>query len=108
MCIRDSFNTAMLRHTKICKKEIKSVAVCGGVGSFLLSKAIQANADVFISSDFKYHEFFDANNQIIIADIGHFESEQYTIDLIDEGLKENFPSFAIRLTEVNTNPINYL
>ena len=106
--IKSSFNTAMLRHTKICKKEIKSVAVCGGVGSFLLSKAIQANADVFISSDFKYHEFFDANNQIIIADIGHFESEQYTIDLIAEGLKENFPSFAIRLTDVNTNPINYL
>ena len=106
--IKSSFNTPMLRHTKICKKEIKSVAVCGGVGSFLLSKAIQANADVFISSDFKYHEFFDANNQIIIADIGHFESEQYTIDLIAEGLKENFPSFAIRLTDVNTNPINYL
>ena len=106
--IKSSFKTPMLRHTKICKKEIKSVAVCGGVGSFLLSKAIQANADVFISSDFKYHEFFDANNQIIIADIGHFESEQYTIDLIAEGLKENFPSFAIRLTDVNTNPINYL
>ena len=106
--IKSSFNTPMLRHTKICKKEIKSVAVCGGVGSFLLSKAIQANADVFISSDFKYHEFFDANNQIIIADIGHFESEQYTIDLIAEGLKENFPNFAIRLTDVNTNPINYL
>ena len=98
----------MVRHTNICKDQIKSVAVCGGVGSFLLNKAIAAKADIFISSDFKYHEFFDADNQLIIADIGHFESEQYTIDLIAEGLKENFSNFAIRLTGVNTNPINYL
>ena len=84
------------------------MALCGGAGSFLLSKAINLNADVFITSDFKYHEFFDAENKLIIADIGHFESEQYTIDLISDGLKENFSNFAIRLTAVNTNPINYL
>ncbi len=106
--IKNQLNTQLVRHTNICKDQIKSVAVCGGVGSFLLNKAIAAKADIFISSDFKYHEFFDADNQLIIADIGHFESEQYTIDLIAEGLKENFSNFAIRLTGVNTNPINYL
>ena len=84
------------------------MALCGGSGSFLLSSAKNLKADIFITADFKYHEFFDAENQIIIADIGHFESEQYTIDLISDGLKENFSNFAIRLTDINTNPINYL
>jgi putative NIF3 family GTP cyclohydrolase 1 type 2 len=83
------------------------VAVCGGSGSFLLSKAIQQKADIFITGDFKYHEFFDAEKQIIIADIGHFESEQFTSNLLAERLKENFTNFAIHLTEHNTNPINY-
>ncbi len=65
-------------------------------------------ADVFITGDFKYHEFFDAENSVIIADIGHYESEQYTIDLIADFLRKNFPRFAVRLSKVNTNPINYL
>ena len=106
--LKEKMNTKMIRHTAICKNKIKKVALCGGAGSFLLNKAINLNADVFITADFKYHEFFDAENKLIIADIGHFESEQYTIDLISDGLKENFSNFAIRLTAVNTNPINYL
>jgi dinuclear metal center YbgI/SA1388 family protein len=106
--LKVKMNTKMIRHTAICKNKIKKVALCGGSGSFLLDKAINLNADVFITADFKYHEFFDAEKKLIIADIGHFESEQYTIDLISDGLKENFSNFAIRLTAVNTNPINYL
>ena len=83
------------------------MAVCGGSGSFLLPKAIKAKADVFITADFKYHEFFDANGQIVIMDIGHYESEQFTIELLAELLSEKFSNFAIRQTSVNTNPVNY-
>ena len=86
---------------------MKRVAVCGGSGSFLLSNAISKKADIFITSDFKYHQFFEANNQILIADIGHYESEQFTIDLIGDILMKKFTNFAIRLTSINTNPINY-
>lgn len=106
--VKSKMKAGVVRYTSVCKEKIKKVAVCGGSGSFLLSNAIKQNADIFITSDFKYHEFFDANNRLIIADIGHFESEQYTIDLITEGLKKNFSNFAVRLTGVNTNPINYL
>ena len=83
------------------------VADCGGSGSFFLPNAISKKADIFITSDFKYHQFFEANNQILIADIGHYESEQFTIDLIGDILMKKFTNFAIRLTSVNTNPINY-
>lgn len=106
--LKEVMNTSCIRYTTLVKQKVKRIAVCGGSGSFLLSKAIQNKADVFISADFKYHQFFDADNQLVIADIGHFESEQYTIELIAGRLKENFSNFAIRLTDVNTNPINYL
>ena len=75
---------------------------------FYLENAKQMQADVFISADFKYHEFFDAENDLIIADIGHYESEQFTKELIKDIIKENFPKFATHLSELNTNPINYL
>ena len=78
-----------------------------GIKSFLLNNAKQHNADIFITGDFKYHEFFDAEKQIVIADIGHFESEQFTIELIGELLSENFIKFAPCLTEINTNPVKY-
>ena len=89
-------------------KKIKKVAICGGSGSFLLQNAIQKGADVFISSDIKYHQFFDAENRIIIADIGHYESEQYTCELFYEILQKKFNTFAIHLSKINTNPIKYL
>jgi len=73
-----------------------------------LPDAIRAKADIYLSADFKYHEFFDADEQLIIADIGHYESEQYTSELLAEQLTENFPNFAVRLTKLNTNPVNYL
>ena len=93
---------------KMLKKKINRVAVCGGAGSFLLNNAISADADIFITADYKYHQFFDAENRIIIADIGHYESEQYTIELFYELLTQKFLNFAIYCTEINTNPINYI
>ncbi|MGM0407407.1 MAG: Nif3-like dinuclear metal center hexameric protein [Bacteroidota bacterium] len=106
--VKTAFGSQCIRHTKLLKKPIKKVAVCGGSGSFLLKNAINQNADIFISADFKYHQFFDAEDKIIIADIGHFESEQVTKELFYELLIKKFPKFAIHLTEVNSNPINYL
>jgi dinuclear metal center YbgI/SA1388 family protein len=105
--IKSTFKCEMIRHTNLSGKLIQRVAWCGGSGSFLLSKAIGAKADIFITGDFKYHEFFDAENQIVIADIGHFESEQFTIDLLGELLQEKFPKFAPSIGETNTNPIKY-
>lgn len=102
------FNAECVRYTSLLNKPIKKVAVCGGSGSFLLKNAIQANADVFVSGDFKYHQFFDAEEKILIADIGHFETEQITKELFYELLTKKFPKFAIHLTEINSNPINYL
>ncbi|MBN4049624.1 Nif3-like dinuclear metal center hexameric protein, partial [Bacteroidales bacterium AH-315-N07] len=89
-------------------KKIKKVAVCGGAGSFLLQDAIIQKADIFVTSDFKYHQFFDAEDKIIIADIGHYESEQYTKEIFYELLKKKFPKFAILKSEISTNPVNYL
>lgn len=106
--IKDRMNTACIKHTKIINKPIESVAICGGSGSSFLTNARQQGADIFITADFKYHEFFDAENDIIIADIGHFESEQYTIDLLYEIITNKFSTFAAYCTEVNTNPVNYL
>ncbi len=105
--LKDIFKCGVIKHTELCYSKIKTVAWCGGAGSFLLKQAKQQKADIFITGDFKYHEFFDAENQIIIADIGHFESEQYTIDLIAELLSENFINFAPCLTDINTNPVKY-
>ena len=101
------FNCGAIRHTPFLNKPIKRIALCGGSGSFLLQDALRSKADIFITADFKYHDFFDAENKIIIADIGHFESEQFTTNLLAEKLKEKFTNFAIHLTEINTNPINY-
>lgn len=105
--LKSVFNCGVIRHTAIVKKEVKKVAFCGGSGSFLLRNAKNSGADIYITGDFKYHEFFDADGEIIIADIGHFESEQYTPHLILALLKKNFINFAFHLGNVNTNPINY-
>jgi len=106
--LKEAFNCGVIRYTALQNKPIRTVALCGGAGSFLLPQAIQQNADIFISGDFKYHEFFGAENKIIIADIGHYESEQYTSALLVEIIREKFPTFAVRLTVNNTNPINFL
>lgn len=95
-----------IRYTPINKK-IQKVAVCGGSGSFLLRDAISQNADAFVTADFKYHQFFDAENRLMIVDVGHYESEQYTIELLAEILNKKFSTFAVLFSEVNTNPIKY-
>ena len=105
--LKSSMEIDCLRHSKLVKNQIKKVAICGGSGSFLLSAAKKEEVDIFITADFKYHEFFDAESDIIIADIGHYESEQFTKDLIYDLLIKKFSSFAIQLSKVNTNPINY-
>ncbi|MCZ4407355.1 Nif3-like dinuclear metal center hexameric protein [Cryomorphaceae bacterium 1068] len=105
--LKDSMELKVVRHTKLLQMDIKRVAICGGSGSFLLGDAKRSGADVLITGDFKYHEFFDAEGELMIADIGHYESERFTIDLIADYLRENFTTFAVRLTEVNTNPIHY-
>ncbi|WP_289053601.1 Nif3-like dinuclear metal center hexameric protein [Carboxylicivirga marina] len=106
--LKNTFQTGCVRYTNLLNKPIKRVALCGGSGSFLLGKAIGAKADVFVTGDIKYHQFADAEDRILIADIGHFESEQYTKEVFFEILTKKFSNFAIHLSNVNTNPVNYL
>jgi dinuclear metal center YbgI/SA1388 family protein len=106
--VKSKMNTGVLKYTAINCPQVHKIAVCGGSGRFLLEDAIKQEADVFITSDIKYHEYFDADGKIILADIGHFESEQFTIDLIFEFITKNFSIFAAHYTKVNTNPVKYL
>jgi dinuclear metal center YbgI/SA1388 family protein len=106
--VKEKLGAKVIRHTELRSKKIRRVAVCGGSGSFLLPNALRAGADIFITGDFKYHEFFDAEGKLIIADVGHYESEQFTQELLLELITEKFSNFALRLTSQNTNPINYL
>ena len=105
--LSEAFGQKCIKHTSFTRKTIKKIAICGGAGSFLTHAAIAAGADIYVTSDVKYHEFFDADGKIILADIGHFESEQYTIDLIYDILRQNFPTFALLKTKVNSNPVHY-
>ncbi len=106
--VKATFEVGCVRYTKLLNKGVKKIAVCGGSGSFLLNDAIAAGADIFITSDYKYHQFFDAENRIVIADIGHYESEQFTKELLFDLIRKKFSTFALRLTKINSNPINYL
>jgi dinuclear metal center YbgI/SA1388 family protein len=105
--LKKSFQLKIVRHTALSRKTIKKVALCGGAGSFLVTKALASGADVYVTADMKYHEFFDANGRMLIADIGHYESEQFTINLLQEILELKFPTFAVLKTEVETNPVKY-
>lgn len=106
--LKEKMGLQVIKCTPLVAEKVETIAVCGGSGSFLLNDAKRQKADIFITSDFKYHEFFDAENALIIADIGHYESERFTIELIAEKLSKNFRTFATHLTEVNTNPIHYI
>ncbi|MDO1511922.1 Nif3-like dinuclear metal center hexameric protein [Maribacter confluentis] len=99
--------TPIVRHSKFLNRPIKKVAVLGGSGSFAISAAKAAGADVFITADLKYHQFYEAENQIVLADIGHFETEQFTKNLLVDYLTKKIPNFAVHLSESITNPINY-
>ncbi len=101
------FKLKMIKHTLLKNLPCKKIAICGGAGSFLINSAKVAGADVFITSDVKYHEFFDADEQMLLIDIGHYESEQFTIELLIDLLSNKFPNFAIQKTGVNTNPVQY-
>jgi dinuclear metal center YbgI/SA1388 family protein len=105
--IKSVFRLKALRHSPFTGKMIRRVALCGGAGSFLVSKALGVGSDAYITADMKYHEFFDADGKLLIADIGHYESEQFTIDLLAEYLEQKFPTFAVLKTGVLTNPVNY-
>jgi len=106
--VKDKMNASCIRHSEITKKTIKKVAVLGGSGSFAISAAKRAGADVLITSDLKYHDFFSAENDIIVADIGHYESEQFTKTFLVDYLSKKITNFAIVLSTTNTNPVKYL
>lgn len=106
--LKKQMDVGCIKYTKLRGKEIQKVALCGGSGGFLLRNAMAQKADIFITADYKYHEFFDADGKIIIADIGHYESEQFTINLLHDLISQKFPNFAVHLTKVNTNPVSYL
>lgn len=105
--LKEKFNLSVIRHTPLLGRPVKKIALCGGAGSFLTSAALAAGADFYITGDVKYHEFFDANSRLVIADIGHYESEQFTTDLLFDLLSQKFPTFAIQKTGVKTNPVHY-
>ncbi len=105
--LKKVFQLQAIRHTRLLDRPVKRVALCGGSGSFLMGKAITSGVDVFITGDVKYHQFFDADGRILLVDIGHFGSEQYTMNLIQRLLNEKFPTFAVRLTETVTDPIHH-
>ncbi len=105
--VKEKMQAHVIRHTAFTGRHIKKLAVCGGAGGFLLKQAINAGADIFITADYKYHEFFDAEGKILIADIGHFESEQFTQQLLVDIIRKKFSTFAVRLTDINTNPVKY-
>jgi putative NIF3 family GTP cyclohydrolase 1 type 2 len=103
--LKTVFGLKALRHTRFLGKPVRRVAVCGGSGAFLIGRAVGAEADAYITGDVKYHQFFDVDGKLLLADIGHYGSEQFTMDLIQRRLGEVFPTFAVRLTEIVTDPI---
>lgn len=106
--LKDTMRAGCVRYTQPTKEKVKRIAVCGGAGSFLLPAAQAAQADVFVTADYKYHEFFDANQRLVIADIGHYESEQFTVEIFYEHLSKKITNFALLLASTNTNPIKYI
>lgn len=105
--LQNIFKTPCIRHTALLQTPVKNVAVCGGSGAFLIKQAARQGAQFYITADVKYHEFFDAEQNLVIADVGHWESEQYTIDLLHHLIAKKFPTFAVQKTERNTNPVRY-
>lgn len=106
--LKNKMHANGIRHSKLLGKPIKKVAVLGGSGSYAINNAIKAGVDMYITADVKYHEFYKAENALVIADIGHYESEQFTKNLLVDILTKKFPNFAIILSQKNTNPIYYL
>ena len=105
--LKTLFGIPVIRHSMLTGKSVTRIALCGGSGSFLITNALEAGADFYISADIRYHEFFKGEGQMVIADIGHFESEQFTIDLLHDVILEKYPNFAVLKSGILTNPVNY-
>ena len=106
--IKKTFEAACVEHTRLCGREIRKVALCGGAGAFLIPQAVSAGADAFLTGEIKYHEFQGHGEDILLASLGHFESEQYTVELLEEIIKGACPQLPVRQTRVSTNPIRYM
>jgi dinuclear metal center YbgI/SA1388 family protein len=106
--VKNTMQCGNIRHSEFSGKNVQKIAVLGGSGSFAIKNAINANADVFLTADLKYHQFYEAENQLLLVDIGHFESERFTKNYIVDFLKKKIPNFAIIFSEENTNPVKYL
>jgi putative NIF3 family GTP cyclohydrolase 1 type 2 len=106
--LKEIFRVPVIRHSSLINRKITKIAVCGGAGAFLIGEAKRHGAELFITADLKYHDFFEAENQLVLADIGHFESEQYTVELFMDIFREKFPTFAHLKNHISTNPVNYL
>lgn len=106
--IRTVFQAGCLRYSRLLGRPVRKVALCGGAGAFLASKAAAAGADVFLTGEIRYHDYFDLEGRILLAEAGHYETEQYTKEIFYEIITKKFPNFAVHYTEVETNPINYL
>jgi dinuclear metal center YbgI/SA1388 family protein len=105
--LKRAFGLSVIRHTALRGQPIGRVAICGGAGSFLISRALSEDADIFVTADIKYHEFFETRERMVLADIGHFESEQFTADLLVDVIRQKFPTFAILKSGTLTNPVHY-
>ncbi len=106
--VKKTFEVGCLKHNKLIGREIQRVALCGGAGAFLLSQAIRQGADAFITGEIKYHDYFGHDTDLLMAEIGHYESEQYTREIFYSIIRDLFPNFMIQYSKVNTNPIKYL
>ena len=106
--VKKTFETGCVKHTKLTGRLIMKVAICGGAGAFLMEKAVKQHADAFVTGEIKYHDYFYYEDKILAAEIGHYESEQYTKEIIQDLLNRKFPSLRTELTRINTNPIKYL
>ena len=105
--LKKKMKSKLIKHSIKLGEKVSKIAVLGGSGSFAIENAINSGANAFVTSDLKYHDYFKAENKILLVDIGHYESEQYTKDLIFNFLTKKFPNFAIVLSKTNTNPIMY-
>lgn len=106
--IKKTFEVGCVKHNKLMGREIQTVALCGGAGAFLIPLAIRARADVFITGEIKYHDYFGHEGEILLAEIGHYESEQYTKEIFYDFVRKQFPGLEVRMTKLNTNPVKYL